>query len=274
MKYTFSFLLLLIFLSAEAQSIKLQGRILAEADGQALPYVNIGIRNKNIGTASDGQGRFILTLPQNRQQDTLTFSAIGYEELSVPVRALTAQQPLEVRLKEKATALQEVVVQSRKLKTKKLGVTGRLPGVWGSPENREDRDVYEFANFIRVKGKPTELLSAHFYLVSNKLDSALFRINLYKNNNGLPGERLVEKSIVQRLTTKDGWVSISLLPYEIYTDDDFFLGIEYLPAAGANKFALSLGAKLGGSSYSRKSSLGSWEKFVGASLSGYVTVRQ
>ena len=114
MKYTFSFLLLLIFLSAEAQSIKLQGRILAEADGQVLPYVNIGIRNKNIGTASDGQGRFILTLPQNRQQDTLTFSAIGYEELSVPVRELAAQQPLEVRLKEKATALQEVVVQDRK----------------------------------------------------------------------------------------------------------------------------------------------------------------
>lgn len=274
MKYIFSLFLLLLALHAEAQSIKLQGKVLATDNGTGLPYVNIGIRNKNTGTASDEKGDFILALPEERLQDTLTFSAIGYEELSVPVRELAQRKPLEVKLQEKEHLLQEVEVHSRKLRTRKLGITGRLPVVWGSPENKDDKDVYEFANFIQVKGKPTELLSAHFYLTSTKLDSALFRINFYKNENGLPGERLVEKSIVQRLTTQDGWISINLQPYDIYTEEDFYLGIEYLPTAGVDKFAISLGGKLGGSSYTRKSSLGSWEKFVGASLSGYVTVRQ
>ncbi|MCX2738892.1 carboxypeptidase-like regulatory domain-containing protein [Pontibacter anaerobius] len=273
-KHIFTLLLALLAFGAEAQSIKLQGRVLEQVSGKGLPYVNIGIRNKNLGTASDEQGKFILSFPQSLQHDTITFSAVGYEEVSVPVQELSQRQPLEVKLLEKVNMLQEVVVQSRNLKTRKLGVTGRLPVVWGNPEHHEGKDVYEFANFIAVKGRATELLSAHFYLTSQKLDSALFRINLYKNNNGLPGERLVEKSIVQRLTTKDGWISINLQPYGIYTGDDFFLGIEYLPGDGVDKYAISLGGKLGGSSYSRKSSLGAWEKFVGASLSGYVTVRQ
>lgn len=274
MKHLLTLLFLLLSFYAPAQSIKLQGKVLAKGSSENLSYVNIGIRNKNIGTASDERGNFILALPAKRSQDTLTFSAIGYYELSVPVQQLAQTQPLEVRLQEKENNLQEVVVTSRKLKIKKLGNTGRLPGVWGMPENKDGKDVYEFANFIRVKGRQTELLSAHFYLASAKLDSALFRINLYKNNNGFPGERLADELIMQRLTTKDGWISIDLQPFGVYADEDFFLGIEYLPAPGVDKFAIALGAKLGGSSYSRQSSLGTWEKFVGASLSGYVTVRQ
>ncbi len=270
------FLLMLISIAhvAQAQSVKLQGQVVSEETGKALAYVNIGIRSKNMGTASDEKGNFILHVPEQHVQDTLSFSAIGYEVLSVPILTLWERQPLELRLREKVTTLQEVVVQSRKRKVKKLGVTGRLPVVWGSPEQKEGKDIYEFANFIDVKGRQTELISAHFYVSSSVLDSALFRINLYRNSEGLPGERLVEQSILQRLPAQEGWVSIDLLPYDIYTDEDFYLGIEYLPGTGADKLSLLLGGKLGGTSYSRKSSLGNWERFVGASLSGYVTVRQ
>ncbi|WP_276498188.1 carboxypeptidase-like regulatory domain-containing protein [Pontibacter litorisediminis] len=274
MKNKLTLLLLLFVFTAEAQHIQLQGRVLSGESQQPLPYVNIGIRNKNIGTASDGQGRFILSLPQQHAQDTLTFSAVGYHELSEPVQVLASREPLELRLQEKVTSLQEVVVQPRKLKIRKLGVTGRLPVIWGNPDQKEAKDVYEFANYIAVKETPSRLLSAHFYLTSSKLDSALFRINLYKSENGLPGERLVEQRIMQKLSTKQGWISIDLEAFNIHTGEDFFLGIEYLPAEGVDKSAIMLGGKLGGSSYSRKASLGTWEKFVGASLSGYVTVMQ
>lgn len=267
-------LLLLLSCMAQAQNLRLQGSVRSGATGEPLPYVNIGIRNKNLGTATDAQGKFILTLPRERAQDTLTFSAIGYKELSVPVAELAQQGQLELTLHEKPQQLQEVVVKSRKLRVRKLGVTGRLPMVWGNPEDTQDRDVYEFANLIQVKERPTDLLSAHFYLSSHKLDSVLFRINFYKNNNGVPGERLVEQSIVQQLSARQGWVQIDLRPYNIVLQEDFFLGIEYLPASGTDRLALLLGAKLGGNSYSRKSSLGKWDKFSGASLSGYVTVQQ
>ncbi|WP_266204405.1 carboxypeptidase-like regulatory domain-containing protein [Pontibacter kalidii] len=274
MKQAFTFLLLLLTFASGAQSITLQGLVLSRDSDKPLPYVNIGIRNKNIGTASDEQGQFILSLPREHAQDTLTFSAVGYHEQAVPVREMASIKPLEVRLQEKVTPLQEVVVQRRKLKVRRLGVTGRLPVVWGNPDQKESRDIYEFANLIEVREKPSKLLSAHFYLSSSKLDSALFRINLYKSTNGQPGERLVEQSIVQRLPAKGGWVSVDLEALDIYAAEDFYLGIEYLPAEGAVRKAIMLGGKLGGSSYSRKASLGSWEKFVGASLSGYVTVMQ
>ncbi|AKD03520.1 carboxypeptidase-like regulatory domain-containing protein [Pontibacter korlensis] len=240
----------------------------------SLSYVNIGIWNKNIGTASDEHGVFKLALSQEHALDTLTFSAIGYKELSIAVQDINKSEELEIKLVEKVANLQEVAVTGRKMKIKKLGITGRLPVVWGNPDRREELNIYEFANLIEIKEKPTQLLSAHFYLTSSKMDSALFRINLYKERNGMPGERLAEQSIVQRLSTKEGWVRIDLKPFGVYTEEDFYLGIEYLPAADAERKSIMLGGKLGGSSYSRKASLCSWEKFVGASLSGYVTVLQ
>lgn len=248
MKYSLPLFFLLLSLCCQAQPIRLAGQVLAKESGSGLPYVNIGILEKNIGTASDEQGRFALDLPREHQQETLTFSAVGYEELSVPVAELRSMQPLVIKLQEKEMQLQEVVVRSRKLRVRRLGVTGRLSVVWGQPEQKEGHDIYEFANFINVKGRETELLSAHFYLTSSKLDSALFRINLYKDRGGFPGERLVEKSIVQRLSAKEGWVSINLESFSVYTDDNFFLGIEYLPAANTDKFAVTLGGTLGGTS--------------------------
>ncbi|RIJ33469.1 carboxypeptidase-like regulatory domain-containing protein [Pontibacter oryzae] len=274
MKY--SALLLLFFLSIGVcgQAIKLEGQVLTAQGQKALPYVNIGIRGKNVGTTTNAQGRFILVVPPENALDTLSFSAIGYQAHHMAIKQISPAKPMQVKLQEKAVSLKEVLVRSHKLKRKKLGVTGRLPLVWGSPENIENRDIYEFANLIRVKAKPSELVSAHFYLASTKLDSALFRINLYRVSDGLPGERLVEKSIVDRLSAKAGWVSIDLQPYALMLDEDFFLGIEYLPAEGADRLAVSLGAKLGGKAYSRKSSLGTWDTFNGASLSGYVEVWQ
>jgi hypothetical protein len=275
MKYTIVFLLLLLLCSSmSAQHIPLTGIVQAETTGLPLPYTNIGIRNKNIGTASDDKGQFTLKLDQQHLQDTLTISAIGYQELAIPVATLATMHPLKLQLKEKVTALQEVVVSSRKMQLKKLGVTGRVPGVWGVPEKQEERDIYEFANFIQLKGKPAEVLSAHFYLSSSMLDSALFRINFYHNQDGLPGKRLVEKSIIGKLSTKDGWVSIDLSKHDIYLSEDFFLGVEYLPAEGDNRLDVALGGKITGTAFSRKSSLGEWNKIKGVSLSSYVTARQ
>ncbi len=271
---TLCLFLLLCSIQLSGQDLKLSGTVMAEASGLPLPYTNIGIRHKNIGTASDERGRFSLSMPRQFLPDTVTISAIGYQELAIPVADLAGSSPRQLYLKEKSTPLQEVVVSSRKLQRRKLGVTGRLPGVWGVPDKKDNRDIYEFANLISIKGKPAELLSAHFYLSSTQLDSALIRINFYRSVQGFPGERLVEKSIIQRLSTKDGWVSVDLNPYDLYLTDDFFMGVEYLPAAGADRLSIAFGGKIAGSVFSRKSSLGEWEKISGVSLSGYVTARQ
>ena len=273
-KLTITLIFLLATLIAEAQTIRLSGTVGAAGSDKQLAFVNIGIRKKDIGTTSGQNGKFTLVLLQEHLQDTVTFSAIGYHTADVPVRDLLASQPSQIKLNEKTTALQEVVVKSRKTKIRKLGVTGRMPGVWGAPEKKESKDVFEFANFVRVKNKPVELISAHFYLESPKLDSAVFRINFYKNNNGFPGERLVEKSILQRVSAKDGWLAIDLIKYDLYLTEDFFIGVEYLPEQDRFKQTIFLGGKIGGSVYSKQSGFGEWKKISGVSLSSYVTARQ
>lgn len=273
-RLTITLAFLLAALLAEAQTIRLTGVISAATGNKQLAYVNIGIRKKDVGTASDEKGNFILALLQEHLQDTVTFSAIGFHTAEVPVRDLLASQPSRVKLSEKTTALQEVVVKSRKMKIRKLGVTGRMPGVWGVPDKRESKDVFEFANLIGIRNKPVELVSAHFYLASSVLDSALFRINLYKDNNGYPGERLVEKSILQKFSTKDGWLTLDLRKYDLYLTEDFFMGIEYLPEQDKYRQAIAMGGKIGGSVFSKQSSFGEWKKISGVSLSSYVTVRQ
>ncbi|RAU82374.1 carboxypeptidase-like regulatory domain-containing protein [Pontibacter arcticus] len=274
MKFYFTLLLALAASMVFAQEKTISGTVASAKNGEAIPYVNIGIRNKNTGTISAENGSYTLKLQQEFSEDTLTFSAIGFEVQKVPVKQLATQQ--SIALKEKTTNLKEVVVTSRKTRLKKLGITGRLPGVWGAPMQNVDkeRDVYEYANLIPVKKYPVEVLSAHFYLASSKLDSAVFRVNFYKNAQGQPGELLVEKSIVQKLTTKDGWVKVDLEPHQIYASEDFFLGIEYLPEEVPNRFAILMGGKLGGTTFTRSSSLGVWKETVIGSLSAYVTVRQ
>ncbi|MEX2601871.1 MAG: TonB-dependent receptor [Balneolaceae bacterium] len=68
-------------LSAQSQSVS--GTVTSVADGEALPGVNIAVKGTTMGTTSDFNGEYSLTVPSS--SDTLVFSFIGYETLEVPV---------------------------------------------------------------------------------------------------------------------------------------------------------------------------------------------
>lgn len=240
-----------------------------------MPYANIGIKKKNIGTATRPDGSFTLSLKEENLLDTLAFSAIGYSELAVPVSAILSGNNSTFELQEKTTALREIVINSKALKTKKIGTTSRNPFLYGSAETTQSDDISELARYINLDGKPSELASATVYLRSIKLDSATFRINLYRDVAGMPGERLVEKSIIKRLPLTQGWVTVPLEQYDLVMDENFYLGIEYLPEhSNHEKYIFIYGAALGGSVYSRKVSLGDWKREIGGRIAAYVTVRQ
>ncbi len=75
-------------LSLPAQS--LQSTILDFNTREPIPFVNIGILGKNIGTVSDANGQFTLDIPQAEMvpSDTLRFSSIGYQSLDFLVKDL------------------------------------------------------------------------------------------------------------------------------------------------------------------------------------------
>ncbi|MFT2008735.1 carboxypeptidase-like regulatory domain-containing protein [Pontibacter sp. 13R65] len=260
---------------ANSQSLTISGIVKNSKTDEPIPYVNIGIRKKNIGTAADLSGRFRLTINDENRKDTITFSGVGFEELSLSIDAILSDRQTEFFLNEKATSLQEVVVTNRARKIRKVGTISRNPLVTGTAQTRNSNDISELANLIKLNQTPSELLSATLYLKSLKIDSASFRINFLDSVDGEPGDRIVEKSIIRRLPLTSGWVTVDLEQYNIVIEKDFFISFEYLPDPNYNeKFLFYYGGALGGNYYSRNVSLGNWKKGNGARIAAYVTVRQ
>ncbi|MEO5600317.1 MAG: carboxypeptidase-like regulatory domain-containing protein [Cyclobacteriaceae bacterium] len=97
----FSFLLSIF--SAHAQEA-MRGIVVDSASFDALPYVNVQIKNKMRGTMSDAKGDFSIVAAR---QDTLIFTLVGYEKLELP---LTDYEPSMIRLTEKYTLLETVTI--------------------------------------------------------------------------------------------------------------------------------------------------------------------
>jgi len=259
---------------ALAQAVRLTGVVRVRRTGQPLPFVNIGIRGKSTGTVADAHGAFGLRISAAHAHDTLTFSAIGYQEQGLPIARLAAGQKLLIQLTEKAAALPEVVVRGRPEKVRRLGTTSHNPLLWGSVSNRETHDINEFVKLISLRNIPSQLVSAHIFLRRPTVDTVTFRLNFYSVAQGLPGSRVVEQDILVRSALQNGWLTIDLARYGLTLQQDFYLGFEFFPVAKGPEPAFSYGARFGGAAVLRNSSLGAWKREPGASLAAYVTVKQ
>ncbi len=229
--------------------------------GEALPYANIGIKKGKIGTVSLANGKFSISISNSLLTDSLTFSSIGYHDKSYIINSLKDKKNIEVVLDEKITSLPEVKISNVKLKQYKLGITGRTPMV-SIPITLEQ------ARLIKIK-KSAKILNANIFVISESVKEVNIRLNFYALENGLPGKRLVEKSIIRKALIKKGWFSIDLKDDAIYLDEDFVVSFEYLPS---EQKSIVFGAKIGASdSFLRDSSQGLWRKNQAGGCSIFVT---
>jgi TonB-linked SusC/RagA family outer membrane protein len=83
-----------------------RGRV-TRADNQALPGVSILIKGTTIGTTSDANGEYSLSIPVDQENSSLIFSFIGYLSQEIPIAGRTT---IDVELAEDVTTLDEVVV--------------------------------------------------------------------------------------------------------------------------------------------------------------------
>ncbi len=82
---------------------RVSGRVY-DSSGESLPGVSVQVKGSTVGTSTDIDGNYSLTLPANASH--LTFSFIGFETATLPVN----RSVLNVRMEESVVALQEVVV--------------------------------------------------------------------------------------------------------------------------------------------------------------------
>lgn len=93
------------------KSISIKGQVLDKITNKPLPFVTIGILDKNIGTISNFDGFFSLKLPPQYLNSFITISHLGYKSQHIPIKAL-AEQKFDILLETEYISIQEVIIRN------------------------------------------------------------------------------------------------------------------------------------------------------------------
>ena len=270
----FLFAFLLSFTVLNAQHI-LQGRIIDAFTKEPLPFVNIGVLKKELGTVSNEDGFFFLEVPDVFAKETLRFSMIGFDERDFQVADLEAilLSNNTLVLAEQTTFLEEVVLTAEKKwdtrvsgnsTTSKLLITGFTSNQLGN----------EIALFVKVKKTPAYIDGIQFSVVENIYPEVRFRVNVYSSDYRFPDENILKENIFVTLKQSEGIISVDLKEYDILVDDDVFISLEWIDEdLGSEGLWFSAGV-FGKSIYARSTSQAEWKKQRGLSLGMSVTLRE
>ncbi len=107
-----------------AQERDVSGKVTSAEDGEGMPGVNVVLKGTTVGTVTDIEGNYRLSVPSGAQ--TLVFSFIGFSTQEV---AIGARAVIDVTMATDVSQLQEVVVvgygqQSRALTTQSVSDVG------------------------------------------------------------------------------------------------------------------------------------------------------
>lgn len=232
MKIIYSMLIIgLLCYNLQAQKT-LKGVIKDGATTENLAYVNIGIVNQNVGTVSDKNGNFSLSISDNIAGEMLKISSIGYQTIIIKVSDFEAQIAKNniVYLEKSVAILNEIVIKNKNLKTRVLGnVLERKTVSAGFANNVLGNEI---GIIIKIKKKPTFIESFNAIVDYNKYKVFKFRINFYSVKNGLPNATLLQENIIVSSIVKNGLMTIDLNDYNIVMYEDFFVSIELIEQMG------------------------------------------
>lgn len=89
---------------------KIEGVLLGYPQNEPLSFASVAVKNNNIGTIANSQGRFSLLLDSVSLSDTLLISALGYEKIQHPVSELVHHKHVFI-LKPYLIPIQEVIIR-------------------------------------------------------------------------------------------------------------------------------------------------------------------
>lgn len=273
MKRTILLVILLVFNYSYSQNLTISG-IVKTKNNKKLEYVNIGIKKKNIGTISNENGEFLITFDKSFIKDSLTFSYLGYKNLTIKIEDIKSRKQNEFVLLEQPTELKEVVISTRKRKKRKLGTKSYVSMVAGylwSRENFENRDIIEHAKYLNLK-KPSKILNLNINLFNVFADSITFRINFYTVKDQLPNKKI--HNIILTENIKKGWNSFDLNNFDLKFEQPVFITFEYMPKNKTDKEPCRISGQFLGKSIKRVASLGTWNVNKGTSMAMYVEIEQ
>ena len=108
LKAVFVFLFFFTACLGYAQYAVIQGMVTDSISGEGLPYASLIFQGTSIGTATDGEGRFELPLPEHTQ--ILEVSYLGYDTRRLSIHPRQSGS-LHIQLSPDGIALEEVIIK-------------------------------------------------------------------------------------------------------------------------------------------------------------------
>lgn len=210
------------------------GTIVDKETGEPLPYVNIGILNRERGTVSNQDGRFNLEFTEENEGDTIRISSIGYRAQDIRIQDLNNSEQISIRLEEQPGELNEIVIPVKGLRSKTLG--NKTQSKFMSTGFSYDQLGAEMGVRINIRRSPTYVDAFHSFITYNRLSSrSVFRVNFYSVKKGKPDRNLLKSNILVGIDPKQtGVISVDLKPYDIVLHEDVIVTLEWVENIGEN----------------------------------------
>ena len=255
------FVALFIFPSLLANAQVFEGLVKDAKTNQPLPYVNVGIIGKSVGTVTDSAGRYKINLA-NHNADSLKLSMIGYAAQTYQVAGFVkdANTRKVLLLQPSITPLKEVKVSNKKWKEVVLGNTSQSDN--SNAGFRDNRLGYEIGTVIKIKKSPTYLKKFNVHISNAPSYPVRLRLNFYTLKKGMPDQLLQNQNIYVDVLAGQKDIHVNLEPYNIFVDDNFFASLEWIENGKGHGLMFSAYLSIFGSGavISRETSQANWEK--------------
>ncbi|MTI39411.1 carboxypeptidase-like regulatory domain-containing protein [Fulvivirga lutimaris] len=244
----------------------IEGSVKDSKSMEGLAYVNIGIVGANVGTVTDLNGKFHITLDEKYDNNELQISMIGYKSKLFKVADFKQLMlnATEVTLDEAPYEMEAVIVYGNKFKkpnTKKntLGNKNKSKNYAAGFETNLLGN--EMGIVIKTKRRPVFIKDFNIQIASNDYETFKFRINFYSLKNGLPDQNLLKENIIVASSIKKGKLTVDLSKYNLIMEDDFFVSMEWIEDMGKHGlFFYTDVSETASPTITRKTSQGEWKE--------------
>lgn len=226
-----------IFTSLYGQLI-VKGKVLNQNNNIPISYANIGILNSKFGTISNRDGSFSISIEDSLVNKKLIFSAIGYEKKSLPLKTMTYNKNIIIYLNEKEIALNEVVLSApiKRIKEKHAWLGNHKKNLFVQGTMQVDSATAGGATALLIEKEDDfdlQFISkARLFISKNTEPEFKVRVRFLevdKSNNNLPGDDLINESIVVTTDIKRGWLTFDLSSFNFEVNKtSFFLVFEWI----------------------------------------------
>lgn len=219
-----------IVVSSGHGQIRVQGWVV-DALQKPIAYVNIGIVGSTVGTTSNPDGTFEIAIPDQYRNDSLIFSALGYQPKKFVAGSLYEWQTIV--LDEKRVLLQTITVSTTRAKPLRweLGNDQFKGGVIQGDTATAGATTALLIDGRRAKSDfsfPAYVEKVRVRIFRNNLEEFTLRVRLLSVDSltGQPGVDLLYQSMVQSSRMRSGWLELDFSSLRHVITRPFYLAVE------------------------------------------------